>query len=393
MGRHHPADVAFGKAAFAKGWVEREAARDAMRTVKVLRENGETTTLSRVLFEQDLLTARQVRSLQTKLGQREALCECGSRIETHGKKPGSKARCPDCKARVDVPGSDLDDPFRTIEVDRSTQQSGGQLAVGLVTSLALAGVLGAAARESYGGHMGFGAAVTSGVAGALALLCVARGAALGAAGVLLAAISGLSVAAVLGNPAGAPAYTAFGVSAHMAMPGLIALHLVVACVVLRQSLFAKGPDGVMAWTVLVSLYPLAFFGYRCLPSTDPSHYFTGPSVLAKVPWMAQPGSVALLYLFPLMALMLGGAGLIRSLRGRKGGILTHAGFAASLLILSGFGLALGTSTGQLPTQGNVQLDRLVAERVGPHWGPPPGAPASVAAAIQVPRIDEDVASR
>ena len=94
-----------------------------------------------------------------------------------------------------------------------------------------------------------------------------------------------------------------------------------------------------------------------------------------------------------MALMLGGAGLIRSLRGRKGEILTHAGFAASLLILSGFGLALGTSTGQLPTQGNVQLDRLVAERVGPHWGPPPGAPASVAAAIQVPRIDEDVASR
>ena len=380
---HHPADVSFGKAAHAKGWIDREGARDAMRTVKVLSEAGETTTLSRVLFEQDMLSAKQVRQLQDKLEQREALCECGSRVETYTRKPGSKARCPSCKAKVTVPGTDPKDPFHVpAAAANAPSQSGAQLALGVVGLVAVGAVLAQGAHESWGSHMGLGAVVTSSVAGALALVVTLRGSALGGAGILLATLSGLVVAAAAGNPVSEPAYSAFGLSAHAALPGLIALHLVLAWWVLKASVFPQGPEGVMAFVGLFSAPPLAFFVYRCLPGTDPTHYFTGPSVLAKVPWFAQPGAIALLYLFPLTACVLGGVALVRSLRKRSGGLLTHAGFAASLALLSGFGLAVGTVGDQLPTAGNPRLEPLLAARLDPQWKTHEPARASTAAAVQ-----------
>lgn len=384
----HPDDRRIAKKVLELRLVGRERVQEAGRILLLRQDRGEATSLDEVLFERQLLSAREVLDLQRALALRAAHCPCGARLNVWAQRPGARVACADCRAPVQVPGADREDPF-ALSAARpqapAPRDGAGLTAIGVCATLGLGAALVDTAVESRATHMGLAAGVCAGAYTLLVPLLSHRLRWPTMAGLGLALFSGLLVACGLGNAPGARALVTCGLDAHLLLAPLVLVHLLLLLLA-GQSLLTRARPTLMLGAVLPLVWGLVFFTWRSVPGTDAGAWLRGPGALDALPWYAHPGAVTLLLAFPLGA----GAFLLTGLQALRRGaphrLLRHGALAASLLLLSGFGLTVGAASGRIP---EPRLRRAVeahlAARLAPCWRTPVRAAptrGTVAAAIQ-----------
>ena len=385
----HPDDRRIAKKVVELKLLSREKVQEAGRILAVRGDVGEPTSLDQVLFERELLSPTEVLKLQRALALRCAYCPgCQARLNVWKEKPGASVRCPECrKAKVAVPGGDREDPFKAASAHppagSAARDGGGLTTLGVLGTFLAGALLVDTAVESRATHMALPAAVC---AGSYALLAPLLGSRLrwpttAALGVTL--FTGLAVACGLGNAPGARALVTFGHDAHLALAPLVLFHLLLLLVA-GQHLLIRARPLLLLVGVLPLVWGLLFFAWRSVPGTDPAVWLSGPGPLARLPWYAHPGAVTLLFVFPLGALLFLLAGLKGLFARQPLLLLRRASLAASLLLLGGFGLAIGAASQRIPEPAlQRQVDTRLAGRVAPFWtqGDPRPAKGSVAAAL------------
>lgn len=391
--RAHEDDRRIAKKVLELKLARKEEIQDAGRILVVRADVGEPTSLDQILFEREVLSAGQVGKLQRALQLRTAHCPgCQARLNLWKEKPGAQVRCPSCKkAKVPVPGADREDPFKVAAARESARvpakDSSGLVTLGLMGTLGVGGLLVDTAVESRGSHLMIPAAACAVGYGVLGPLLGGRLRWPTTAAIGVALYTGLVVASALGNGPGAPALVTLGRDAHQVLAPLVLFHLLLVLLASQAVLVRTRPILVLLGA-LPAVWGLLFFAWRSAPGADPAVWLAGPvGPLDRVPWYLHPGAVTLLGLFPLVGAAFLLAGLHGLIRGQPALLLRRVSVAASLLLLTGFGLAIGTARGRIP---QPELEREVqtalAGRLAPFWTEAGPAPRGSTAAALSPAV-------
>lgn len=383
-----------GKLAVKLELIDVEQAQEGLRILEVRQDIGEPGALDQILYERGYLSADDVYELQCRLKQRLVFCpDCDARHDVFQRRPGSKFKCTQCRTRFRIPGEDRDAPFEVPapEGRPELEQGLGAHSLGLLGIAALGALFAAAALQAWGNELRWPVLGTAAAFLAVTAYLGRQKQLLAAAGAGLALFTGLVLAVAIGNQPGFQFLSDFGtgisIDAHRLVGPLVVFHLVVLALMVKSFLGRLDSP----WLFLVILIPLCygflFFVSRCIPGTGVTHVVSGPGVLTRVPWFLHPGVLTLLLVFPLAALVLAGGGLRRLVKQEAGTLLRDGGLIASLLLLTAFGLAVGSLSEVIPQPAlRTKVDGALAGRTASWAGPAEKQPvATTAVAIREQR--------
>jgi Mg-chelatase subunit ChlD len=158
-----------------------------------------------------------------------------------------------------------------------------------------------------------------------------------------AIVTALVLGLALTNAPGTVSFGPKGLDAHRMVAPLIALEIVGGTIVVAlaaRRILRRLPLALDALLAAPFLFAAGWFASRPFLAPEPSRLLSG---LGSLPWFAQPGFVAALFLLPSLAL----AVLVCSIA-RRAGFVRDLGVALALVLPAAFALVVGEARGEIP---------------------------------------------
>jgi Mg-chelatase subunit ChlD len=200
-----------------------------------------------------------------------------------------------------------------------------------------------------------------------------------------AIVTSLVLGFALTNAQGTVSFGPKGLDAHRMVAPLIALEIVGGTIVVAlaaRRVLRRLPLALDALLAVPFLSAAGWFVSRPFLAPEPARLLSG---VGSLPWFAQPGFVAALFLLPSLAL----AVLVCAIA-RRAGFVRDLGVALALVLPAAFALVVGNARSEFPL-GPTARAALARVPVAPCWIGQPASPAPIVPAV-LPRATDPTSS-